>query len=273
MPNSGSRRRRLNNGSTVSIGMRTPVCLLGVPIPVLSTALPRQGSRARGGGALRHAGCSGLAAGIGRPAPPLTGVAYCSPSSADPVLWMQTGGRSRGAGYPLLCRVGPDAGREPKRRRRPDRRHFLVRGRNDADAVGRASGDRVHAHGHGSRLRAGAGRSRGGRDQGRAGGRRGDRGGRRAGSRAPGMGFFAMLNRNKRSFCRRHAFARGPHPGQGAAPQRGDVLIENFQPASTSSVSAYETLRADNPRLIYCSCKGFLPDPMIIGSRWTRWCR
>jgi crotonobetainyl-CoA:carnitine CoA-transferase CaiB-like acyl-CoA transferase len=76
-----------------------------------------------------------------------------------------------------------------------------------------------------------------------------------------GTGFFAMLNRNKRSFA---ADMRSP---EGLAQVRAllrtaDVLIENFRPGALDKLGlSYDRLRADNPRLIYCSCKGFLPGP------------
>ena len=76
-----------------------------------------------------------------------------------------------------------------------------------------------------------------------------------------GSGFFAMLNRNKRSFA---ADMRSP---EGLAQvkallRNADVLIENFRPGALDKLGlAYDVLRADNPRLIYCSCKGFLPGP------------
>ena len=76
-----------------------------------------------------------------------------------------------------------------------------------------------------------------------------------------GTGFFAMLNRNKRSFA---ADMKSP---EGLAQARAlvrtaDVLIENFRPGALDKLGfSYEALRPENPRLIYCSCKGFLPGP------------
>ena len=41
-----------------------------------------------------------------------------------------------------------------------------------------------------------------------------------------------------------------------------DILIENFRPGALDRLGlGYDTLKADNPRLIYCSEKGFLPGP------------
>ncbi len=76
-----------------------------------------------------------------------------------------------------------------------------------------------------------------------------------------GAGFFAMLNRNKRSL------AVDLKSADGLALVRrlllhADVLVENFRPGALDALGlSYEALRAENPRLIYCSCKGFLPGP------------
>jgi crotonobetainyl-CoA:carnitine CoA-transferase CaiB-like acyl-CoA transferase len=76
-----------------------------------------------------------------------------------------------------------------------------------------------------------------------------------------GTGFFAMLNRNKRSFA---VDMKSP---EGLAQVKrlldgADVLIENFRPGAMEKLGlSWEALRAENPRLIYCSCKGFLPGP------------
>ena len=76
-----------------------------------------------------------------------------------------------------------------------------------------------------------------------------------------GTGFFAMLNRNKRSLA---VDLKSP---EGIAVvkkllARADVLIENFRPGALDKLGlSYAELTAENPRLIYCSCKGFLPGP------------
>ena len=76
-----------------------------------------------------------------------------------------------------------------------------------------------------------------------------------------GTGFFAMLNRNKRSVTLDLKSAAGLADAKQLIDQ-ADVLIENFRPGALDRLGlSYEALRATNPRLIYCSCKGFLPGP------------
>ena len=76
-----------------------------------------------------------------------------------------------------------------------------------------------------------------------------------------GTGFFAIANRNKRSVMLDLKSA----DGIGAVRQllrTADVLVENFRPGALDRLGlSSEALRAENPRLIYCSCKGFLPGP------------
>lgn len=69
--------------------------------------------------------------------------------------------------------------------------------------------------------------------------------------------YFVSLNRNKRSVS--VDFAR---PEGAAILKRmvanADVLIENFRPGTLARYGlGYESLRAVNPRLIYCSVTGF----------------
>ena len=76
-----------------------------------------------------------------------------------------------------------------------------------------------------------------------------------------GTGFFAMLNRNKRSLVVDLKSAEGLAITKRLLA-RADVLIENFRPGAMDRLGlSYEALKAENPRLIYCSCKGFLPGP------------
>jgi crotonobetainyl-CoA:carnitine CoA-transferase CaiB-like acyl-CoA transferase len=76
-----------------------------------------------------------------------------------------------------------------------------------------------------------------------------------------GAGYFPMYNRNKRSLC----VDLKSEAGRAAVLRlvdRADVLIENFRPGTMDRLGfGYETLAARNPRLIYCSEKGFLSGP------------
>ncbi|MDE2006126.1 MAG: CoA transferase [Rhodospirillales bacterium] len=75
------------------------------------------------------------------------------------------------------------------------------------------------------------------------------------------IGFFPTYNRNKRGLRvdLKH--------NDGAAlvhrlAARADVLVENFRPGAMDQLGfGPEALMEANPRLIYCSCKGFLPGP------------
>ena len=79
--------------------------------------------------------------------------------------------------------------------------------------------------------------------------------------RGSGAGFFAIMNRNKRSM------ALDMKSPEGLAAVRrllrtADVLVENFRPGALDKLGlSWEALREENPRLIYTSCKGFLPGP------------
>ena len=75
------------------------------------------------------------------------------------------------------------------------------------------------------------------------------------------MGFFPAFNRNKRSLC-----VDLKQPASLALvlrlAERADVVVENFRPGAMDKLGlGYDALSAANPRLIYCSCKGFLPGP------------
>jgi crotonobetainyl-CoA:carnitine CoA-transferase CaiB-like acyl-CoA transferase len=76
-----------------------------------------------------------------------------------------------------------------------------------------------------------------------------------------GAGFFAFGNRNKQSLAVNLKSAEGM-----ALVRRllagADVLVENFRPGAMEKLGlGPEAVAALNPRLIYCSCKGFLPGP------------
>ncbi len=77
----------------------------------------------------------------------------------------------------------------------------------------------------------------------------------------PATGFFPAFNRNKRSLC-----VDMRRPAGLALVRRlvagADVVIENFRPGAMSKLGlGPEALCAANPRLVYASCKGFLPGP------------
>ncbi len=76
-----------------------------------------------------------------------------------------------------------------------------------------------------------------------------------------GAGYFPMFNRNKRSICLDLKTGRGLRIAHKLAA-RSDILIENFRPGTLAKLGlGYDALSADNPRLIYCSAKGFLKGP------------
>jgi crotonobetainyl-CoA:carnitine CoA-transferase CaiB-like acyl-CoA transferase len=76
-----------------------------------------------------------------------------------------------------------------------------------------------------------------------------------------GAGFFAAFNRNKRSLSVDLKTADGIGAVR-ALVDRADVLVENFRPGALDKLGlGPDALRAANPRLIYCSLKGFLPGP------------
>lgn len=76
-----------------------------------------------------------------------------------------------------------------------------------------------------------------------------------------GAGYFSMYNRNKRSLCIDLKSEQGAKIAKELVAT-ADVVIENFRPgALQQSGLDYETISATNPRVIYCSLKGFLSGP------------
>ena len=68
---------------------------------------------------------------------------------------------------------------------------------------------------------------------------------------------FSYVNRNKRSIALNMKAAEGQALFRKLAAGV-DVIIEGFRPGVTKRLGAdYETLRQDNPRLVYCSLSGF----------------
>jgi crotonobetainyl-CoA:carnitine CoA-transferase CaiB-like acyl-CoA transferase len=77
----------------------------------------------------------------------------------------------------------------------------------------------------------------------------------------PAIGFFPTFNRNKRSLCIDLKRRSGVALARRLAAE-ADVVLENFRPGAMEKLGlGYSALSAVNPRLVYCSCKGFLPGP------------
>jgi crotonobetainyl-CoA:carnitine CoA-transferase CaiB-like acyl-CoA transferase len=76
-----------------------------------------------------------------------------------------------------------------------------------------------------------------------------------------GAGLFASFNRNKKSVM----LDLGTPAGLDAARRlvaTADVFLENFRPGALEGRGlGYDALAKANPRLVYCSLKGFLPGP------------
>jgi len=79
--------------------------------------------------------------------------------------------------------------------------------------------------------------------------------------RGAGAGYFPMYNRNKKSIA---INLKSPE-GKAAILdmiKTADVFIENFRPGALDKLGfGYDDLKTLNPRLIYCSEKGFLDGP------------
>src|ERR1700733_14927999 len=68
---------------------------------------------------------------------------------------------------------------------------------------------------------------------------------------------FGAANRNKRAIAVDVRHPEGAETVRRLA-RSADVFVENFRPGVYERLGlGYETLRADNPRLIYCSISGF----------------
>jgi crotonobetainyl-CoA:carnitine CoA-transferase CaiB-like acyl-CoA transferase len=76
-----------------------------------------------------------------------------------------------------------------------------------------------------------------------------------------GAGYFPMYNRHKASICLDLKNAEAAGIARRLVDST-DVLIENYRPGAMDRLGlGYEALAARNPRLVYCSEKGFLPGP------------
>jgi crotonobetainyl-CoA:carnitine CoA-transferase CaiB-like acyl-CoA transferase len=76
-----------------------------------------------------------------------------------------------------------------------------------------------------------------------------------------GSGYFPMYNRHKKSVSLNLKSPEGLAAAKALAAE-ADILIENFRPNALEKLGlGYEALSETNPRLIYCSAKGFLSGP------------
>ncbi len=76
-----------------------------------------------------------------------------------------------------------------------------------------------------------------------------------------GSGYFPMYNRHKKSVSLNLKSPEGLAAAKALAAE-ADVLIENFRPNALEKLGlGYDALSETNPRLIYCSAKGFLSGP------------
>jgi crotonobetainyl-CoA:carnitine CoA-transferase CaiB-like acyl-CoA transferase len=76
-----------------------------------------------------------------------------------------------------------------------------------------------------------------------------------------GAGYFPMFNRNKRSICLDLKSEEGNTAARRLVDE-ADVMVENFRPGALVKIGLGPEAFADsNPRLIYCSAKGFLTGP------------
>ena len=79
--------------------------------------------------------------------------------------------------------------------------------------------------------------------------------------KSTGAGFFASFSRNKKSVTLDLASEAGLATAKRLIAT-ADVFLENFRPGALASKGlGYEELSKANPRLIYCSLKGFLNGP------------
>jgi crotonobetainyl-CoA:carnitine CoA-transferase CaiB-like acyl-CoA transferase len=76
-----------------------------------------------------------------------------------------------------------------------------------------------------------------------------------------GVGFFLAFNRNKKSLIMDLKDEKGKAVLKKLIAS-SDVMFDNFAPGAVDRLGFdYKTCSAFNPRLIYCSLKGFMPGP------------
>ena len=77
----------------------------------------------------------------------------------------------------------------------------------------------------------------------------------------PDQSIFMTFNRNKRSLAMdlKHPLGKEIF---SALLKTADVVLDNYAPGALERLGfAYEEISKINPRIIYCSLKGFLPGP------------
>ncbi len=76
-----------------------------------------------------------------------------------------------------------------------------------------------------------------------------------------GTGYFTYFNRNKKSIAVNLKTDEGSEVVRRLLAKT-DILFENFGPGTMERLGiGYETIKQDNPKLIYCSLKGFMNGP------------
>ncbi len=76
-----------------------------------------------------------------------------------------------------------------------------------------------------------------------------------------GVGYYPFFNRNKKAIAIDLKSEKGKEIAFKLS-EKADILLENFGPGTFDRLGySYEALSKINPRLIYCSLKGFLPGP------------
>ncbi len=76
-----------------------------------------------------------------------------------------------------------------------------------------------------------------------------------------GTGFFPAFNRNKKSLVLNLKSPEGKEIMDNLI-KTADVLVENYAPGTIDRLGfGYERVNGMNPRLIFCSLKGFMPGP------------
>ena len=88
-----------------------------------------------------------------------------------------------------------------------------------------------------------------------------------------GAGFYPIFNRNKQSIALNLKHPEGMEVVLKLV-DAADAVTENFRPGALDKLGlGYADLSRRNPRLVYCTLKGFLMARTKTGPRSTKWCR